>query len=300
MEESIVNGRGSVTGGIAYSAVVFAYILISLIFSVIVTACGLSSSSPVYVYISYLIAPVAVGATLPIVLKKRRVPFRMLVPVRTEPRYCLIAVLLAFGLLFSVSWLNVGFLKLLELCGYNYSGLNLDLSGGMIVPALVVVALIPALFEETLFRGVLLNNIERDTGTVNAVFICGFCFALFHANPVQTVYQFVCGCAFALLAVRSRSVVPCMIAHFLNNAVILILGACGLDTDGTVFDWAPLWAAVLVTVLSALCFICAVLLLIKEKKLVAKPVRGGVKWFFLSAAAGITALAIMWLVTLLL
>ena len=161
--------------------------------------------------------------------------------------------------------------------------------------ALLVMAFIPALFEESLFRGVILGNIRGEAGELNSVFLTGMCFALFHASAVQTLYQFICGCVFALLALRARSLVPCMLAHFLNNAAIIILEACGLNTSGTLFDWAPLWAAVLITVLSALAFIAGMVILIREKRPLAAGVKGGVKYFFLAAGVGILVLAVLWI-----
>lgn len=86
-----------------------------------------------------------------------------------------------------------------------------------------------------------------------------------------------------------------MIAHFLNNGIIIVLEACGLNTELTVFDWAPLWAAVLVTVLSAASLIVAAWFIIFDKTPLKKPVKGGVKNFFLAAGVGIVVLVIIWI-----
>lgn len=289
--------RGSTTAGYAFTAVVLCYLVFSFIFSLVCSVAGISSSSQGYIYVSYLIAPAATSAALPLVFKKGRLSLRRAVPVKTKPIYFVIAALLSFGLLFSLSWLNTGFYKLLELCGYKGgSGVTMpSTSGWLVVPALFVIAVIPAISEETLFRGVMLGCMEEDCGTVNSVLMVGFCFALFHANPIQTIYQFACGCAFALLAVRSRAVLPAMIAHMLNNGIIIVLDACGLDTSGSVFDWAPLWAATLITVLSALVLIVCVAFLVFDKKPVRTRTADGVKNFFLAAAAGMAALAVVWI-----
>lgn len=289
--------RGSTAAGLAFTAVVVCYLVFSLIFSLICTFADISSSSQGYIYVSYLIAPLATAAALPFVIKKGRVPLRRVLPVRAKPIYFAVAALLSFGLLFSLSWLNTGFYMLLELCGYD-GGSSVampETSGWLVLPALFVMAVIPAASEETLFRGVMLGCMEEDCGTVNSVLIVGFCFSLFHASPIQTVYQFACGCVFALLAVRSRSVLPSMLAHFLNNGIIIVLDACGLDTSGSVFDWVPTWAAVLVTVLSALVLAACTAFLILDKKPMRARVTGGLKSFFISAAVGIAALAVVWI-----
>lgn len=296
---------GSITGGLVFSAVVVVYLILSLIFSIICSATGFSAQSQgvagdAYVYISYLVAPLAVLISLPLVLRYRNVPLRSVLPVKMPPKkgalWCGVAVLLAFGLLFSLSWINTGFNELLKLLGYeNGTTYFPELSGGGVVLALLVMAVMPALFEETLFRGVILQNARREAGDLNAVLLCGLCFSLFHASALQTFYQFLCGCAFALLAMRARSVLPCMVAHFLNNAAIVIFEASGLNTAQTIFDWVPLWAAVLVTVLSALSLAASVFIMLYPRQPFVKPQKGGVKNFFFAASAGIVVLVILWI-----
>lgn len=291
---------GTEYGGITFSGAVIVYAALRLIFAVICSFTGFSDNGgDVYIYLNYLVSPVAITIALFVVTKFARRPLRRSLLVKMPPgaaaKWCAVAVLLAFGLLFSLSWLNIGFERLLRLIGYDASPSYFpDLSGGRVTLALFVMALLPALFEEALFRGVLLQSIKEETGHLNAVLLCGMCFALFHASALQTIYQFACGCAFALLAIRSRSVLPGMLAHFLNNATIIILQACGLDTSGSLFDWAPLWAAVLVTVLSALSLAGAVAVMAADKTPLKKPVKGGVFAFFIAAAAGIVVLAVLW------
>ena len=291
---------GAEYGGITFSGAVIVYAALSLIFAVICSSTGFSDNGgDVYIYLNYLVSPVAITIALFVVTKFARQPLRRSLLVKMPPgaaaKWCAVAVLLAFGLLFSLSWLNIGFEKLIRWLGYKPAPSYFpDLSGGRAALALLVMAVLPALFEEVLFRGAVLQSIKEETGHLNAVLLCGMCFALYHASALQTIYQFVCGCAFALLAIRSRSVLPGMLAHFLNNATIIILQACGLDTSGSLFDWAPLWAAVLVTVLSALSLAGAVAVMAADKTPLKKPVKGGVFAFFIAAAAGIVVLAVLW------
>jgi membrane protease YdiL (CAAX protease family) len=138
------------------------------------------------------------------------------------PKYFIVAVLLQIGL-FSLSELNSLFLTFLERFGYQDKGIQLpSMQGWGLVGVLLAMAVMPAVFEELFFRGVLLKGL-RSFGTVGAVLLCGGLFSLFHQNPAQTIYQFCCGVAYALVALRSGSVLPTMLAHFLNNAVIILL-----------------------------------------------------------------------------
>lgn len=289
----------AVKGGLAYSVDVGCYFALSLIATVIFAAFKLSGTQAA-LYINYLVSPVAIFLTAVFFFKAAKVPVARMFPVKTKPKYYLIGVLLIFGLLFSLSRLNGYFIELLKLMGLQpktNAGSLPDLSGGKIVPALLVVAVLPAVMEECLFRGIILGGAEEETGTVRAIFIVGFLFSLYHGSPEQTLYQFICGCLFALLAVRSRSVLPGVVIHFLNNALIIIFSACNLiDASGNLalsFGWD-----IALTVLSSVSLIAAVVLLIFDKTPLKQKQEGGVKKFFIWASVGIGAMALVWILGL--
>ncbi|MDE6613394.1 MAG: CPBP family intramembrane metalloprotease, partial [Clostridia bacterium] len=221
-------------------------------------------------------------------------------PVKCSPKYYLIAVMLIFGLLFSLSWIDSAVVEFFKLFGYKpreSSSYFPNLSGGRIVPAFIVIAVLPALIEEALFRGVILNCCESSVGTVRTVFIAGFCFSLFHASPEQTVYQFIAGCVFAFIAVRSGSILPSVLMHFINNGLIVIFKACGLfDSAGNLM--IPQAVNIVLIVLGALSLIGGLIWLILDGKPVKKCVKGGVKNFYIYASIGIAALGLTWLLLL--
>lgn len=299
MEE--INPRlNSATGGIAYTAAAFTYFIALFVVSLILRLTALDAESDAYLYISYLVSPVAISLSVFGVLKFRKISFKSIVPVKCNPKYFLIAALLIYGLVFALSWVNGVSVKFFELFGYKQreAGSYLpDLSGGKVVLALLVIAVLPALFEELLFRGIILNSCENGAGTVRTVFIVGFCFSLFHASPEQTVYQFITGCAFAFIALRSGSILPSVLMHFINNALIVIFAACGLlDEAGNLIISSGGNIALIVT--SAIALVGALIWLILDKTPVKKCEKGGVKSFFICASPAIAAFAIVWFVSL--
>lgn len=299
MEE--INPRlNSATGGIAYTAAAFTYFIALFVVSLILRLTALDAESDAYLYISYLVSPVAISLSVFGVLKFRKISFKSIAPVKCNPKYFLIAALLIYGLVFALSWVNGVSVKFFELFGYKQreAGSYLpDLSGGKVVLALLVIAVLPALFEELLFRGIILNSCENGAGTVRTVFIVGFCFSLFHASPEQTVYQFITGCAFAFIALRSGSILPSVLMHFINNALIVIFAACGLfDEAGNLIISTGGNIALIVT--SAIALVGALVWLILDKTPVKKCEKGGVKSFFICASPAIAAFAIVWLVSL--
>ncbi len=294
MDYSLGKDMNSAKGGLAYSLAVCVYLVVSLLFSLIISASGLSETDGGR-YLSYLASPVAIAASLAVFYKFCKQSPRQTVSVKCSPKYYAIALLVFFGLFFSLSSVNGYIVELLKLTGYKPRSTTLpSLEGGRIVPAILVIAVLPAVAEEWLFRGVILKNTEQGAGGLRAVLLTGFVFSLYHGSVEQTVYQFVCGCLFALIAVRSGSTLPTVIIHFLNNALIIIFFACGLtDELGNLI--MPQAANITLTVLSAVSLVAGTVLLILDKKKFTPYEKYGVARFFIYASVGIAVMAIMWI-----
>ena len=83
---------------------------------------------------------------------------------------------------------------------------------------LATVAVVPALCEELVFRGVLARGLAARLGLPIAVAGSAALFAAYHLNAAQLLPTFTLGLARGLIAVRAASAVPAMVGHFLNNA----------------------------------------------------------------------------------
>lgn len=94
--------------------------------------------------------------------------------------------------------------------------------GDSLALALVVHALIPAAFEEALFRYIPMRLLARDNSRV-CILISALFFALSHHSLFSIPYAFVAGVAFMTLDIISGSVLPSLVIHLLNNAVSVIL-----------------------------------------------------------------------------
>jgi membrane protease YdiL (CAAX protease family) len=286
-------------GGLAFSVNTCCYYLVSIIAIIIISA-GKLSGTDASSYISFLVSPVAITITLALMFKLGKVSFKEAIPLKCHPKYFVIASLLIFGLLFSLSYLNTLFLDFLKLFGYEQklteSSLP-DLDGWKIVPAIFVIAVLPALFEEALFRGVILGGAQNSAGSVRSIFIIGFLFALFHGSAEQTIYQFICGCLFAFLAIRSGSVLPTVFMHFVNNALIIILTACNcFDEVGNLAVSSQV--NIVITVLSAVSLVVAVVWLILDKTQLKGRQQGETTRFFLFASVGIIVMGLTWILGL--
>lgn len=294
-QENILKRPPVWEGGIAFSLAALLSLLLAFIASAAVGLAGAeATSSDWFKYLSFLLPQIAFAAACVLYCRRSKLSVcRVYRPAKWY--YFAVALLMQFGLLFSLNFLNDYFVKFLELFGYQATMQDSvpNLSGWNLLPAILVIALLPAIFEETFFRGAVFGSMEKSGwGTFSAVLISGAMFSLFHGNPEQTIYQFLCGAAFALLAQRAGSILPGILAHFANNAAILTLTSLGVDLEGM-----PLGGTVSLYVLSGICLAGSLLFLLLQKK----NVRGGVKeggQFFLAASVGILVCAVEWIVAL--
>lgn len=87
---------------------------------------------------------------------------------------------------------------------------------------LVAFALLPGLCEELLFRGALLGLLRRRPGTWIPVLVVAFAFGAFHLSVFRFFPTAVLGVLLGMLTVRSRSITCSMVAHTINNGLLMV------------------------------------------------------------------------------
>ncbi len=97
----------------------------------------------------------------------------------------------------------------------------------LLLLVVTTVALAP-LFEELVFRGVLIPVLVRSMGRSGAVLISSFVFAMAHLSVSEFPPLFVLGIGLALLRLSSGRLLPCVLMHALWNGItftnLLLLG----------------------------------------------------------------------------
>ncbi|MBN1611180.1 MAG: CPBP family intramembrane metalloprotease, partial [Polyangiaceae bacterium] len=109
---------------------------------------------------------------------------------------------------------------------------------------LLSLALLPALVEEVLFRGVVFAAFATES-LKEALLVSSLLFAAFHLDPSQMAGTFLLGLAFGLARLRSATVVTSVLAHALYNAFILLtlrFGTTGPDDDAAAVSGTSLGA----------------------------------------------------------
>ena len=92
------------------------------------------------------------------------------------------------------------------------------------VLGVVSIALIAPIVEEMLFRGAIEGHLLRVWKNPSAaIFASALIFGIIHLNPAQIPYAFVLGLLLGWLYWRTRSLLPCILLHLINNGLSVIL-----------------------------------------------------------------------------
>ncbi len=95
---------------------------------------------------------------------------------------------------------------------------------------LFILVLIPGIWEEVAFRGVILNLQLKKYSNRTSIILNGVLFGLFHLTNLilganlfltlmQTIYASCIGITFAYIYIKTKSLLPCILAHYLLDSV---------------------------------------------------------------------------------
>jgi membrane protease YdiL (CAAX protease family) len=87
---------------------------------------------------------------------------------------------------------------------------------------LLLVAVLPAINEEIITRGILLSN-YKNTTIMKAALVSGLCFGMLHLNGNQFSYAFFMGIVLSFLVKITGSIYSSMLVHFLINGLQMCL-----------------------------------------------------------------------------
>ncbi len=165
--------------------------------------------------------------TLPILLfrffsrGKERETMRLVPKLTADTPVILIA---AIGLIYICAVFNNLIVAPLISPDFDYGSLTTsDYSDPYkIVLSLIVMAAVPGVCEELLFRGMILENL-LPYGKTGAVITSAIFFGLMHQNPLQMFYTTMAGIVLGLIYIYTESIFCSMLVHVLNNAYSVLL-----------------------------------------------------------------------------
>lgn len=97
-----------------------------------------------------------------------------------------------------------------------------ELSNNKFILLFTCVAVLPAICEEIVFRGIILSGYKK-TSSFKAATVSALFFGMMHLNPHQFSYTFIIGIIFSYLVIYTGSIYSSILAHFIINGSQIIL-----------------------------------------------------------------------------
>lgn len=87
----------------------------------------------------------------------------------------------------------------------------------------LLVCVVPALFEELAFRGVILAAFREVLGVPETVIVSAVLFMVLHLSVLSSAHLLLIGLVLGYVRIASGSLYPCMLLHFTHN-LLAVLG----------------------------------------------------------------------------
>jgi len=156
--------------------------------------------------------------------------------IKINLKQIIILVLIATASLFLFSPLINLIDYIISLTGYSVSTtLPIDFRSvqGFLI-GLFALAVLPAVFEELIFRGIVYTGLQKKFSVKFAIIFSAILFALMHTSVQQTVYQFIIGVLLAYVFYLTGSLLASIILHFANNFIIIVINVITGNVQSTV------------------------------------------------------------------
>lgn len=173
-----------------------------------------------------LVATIGIPAVLMALFLTHR-PEKSLKLAKCSVPVAFAAVLTALCLHPAVMWLTAGVMAIYPPTGDMHviekmmAGIMADAPGLWAI--LLVFAVAPAVIEEFAFRGFILSGMQSWGNNIKAVIITSILFGVAHSILQQSIITFFVGLVIGFIAVRTASIIPCILFHFTHNATSVML-----------------------------------------------------------------------------
>ncbi|WP_322545678.1 CPBP family intramembrane glutamic endopeptidase, partial [Clostridium perfringens] len=91
--------------------------------------------------------------------------------------------------------------------------------------AILTVGIVAPFAEEFLFRGVVYKTLSKNISLKWTIVIQGILFGIYHGNLIQGIYAAFLGIIFGFVTYKTKSLIPAIIMHMVNNTIAVILPA---------------------------------------------------------------------------
>ncbi len=95
---------------------------------------------------------------------------------------------------------------------------------------LLVFAVAPAVMEELAYRGFILSGFQSMRNKWHAILLTSLLFGVAHSVIQQTMITSVAGVILGIIAVQTRSLIPCILFHATHNGLTAMIGIVPAET----------------------------------------------------------------------
>jgi membrane protease YdiL (CAAX protease family) len=181
------------------------------------------------VVVRMVFAGLVVVVVLPAILGSKRSGKRLSGYLRTDPKAVLLGFLsfVLFCLLAAVISLGLGIFRGDVSAVLAHPDLRPD--PDVVGWGYFFLALVPGIWEELAFRGLIQSKLRGGFSTTASILLAAASFALFHFSNLLTqppaqvvggaVMAFFFGIAWGVMTVRTQSVIPAVLSHYLVDSV---------------------------------------------------------------------------------
>ena len=143
----------------------------------------------------------------------------------TRASFLIDGVLLGFGMYGAFQGAILLLTKIIPESWFNLqNSQSSSLLGGSMAFAIIYTVLIAPVCEETIFRGLVLTIFDGKLPKWLGILISALVFALIHLpSPIAFIYTLTLGVVLGFVRYRTKSLVPCVLAHIIFNATNYLL-----------------------------------------------------------------------------
>ena len=179
-----------------------------------------NSTSDIY-WASLLLSPVCTALTVLWGVYRSKTSIKKYFTDKLDKKLDMVFYFLFFAGVYCISLILGGILE-------QFIPANEDINSMFIqgfsswIGILSIVVLAPV-FEEMLFRGIILRGFLKNYSATKSIIITAVLFGVLHLNPVQSIIAALLGLALGWIFVKTGSLWVCILFHALNNGLAILL-----------------------------------------------------------------------------
>ncbi len=200
-------------------------LVIAMIFSFIYKTQEAMTSSLAYLFVSVVLAQACFAFIFYYYNKRNNINFKQATKLNFKCNFKNVAVCVCISIVAVFGFSNFinNISNLFAKIGFNSPEAALPINTFYwFLINVVLLAFIPAIMEELIFRGMIFNGL-RKKGFKIAAIISAVMFAIIHLSIKQFVFPIIMGVVFSFVLEKTGSLVYTMIVHFCNNFFVLLI-----------------------------------------------------------------------------